>query len=234
MTDRGLSTAVDVAICLLLIGASIAALSSATPTATPGAPPPTPAAVVIASVTDTPDSDPGRTIAERLAELAVADARPTETATGPKAQLHATITNIPGHLHVIARWRPYPDAATKGQIAVGESPPPAATVTTARFTVTLPTTVTTARLHRRARTGGFAAIARIVATGIRAHLDPPCQGLTAVRGGTCTATERSRPTATSLTARIESILRARFDDPTAAADAVTVDTVTIIVRRWTP
>lgn len=234
MNARGLSTAVDVAFCILLIGASVATLSTAVPSTPAAAPSSTPAAVTIASVTNASNPVQRGTLAERLATLAVADARHPDSTQVPRTTLNTTVTSLPGNVHVVAQWTPYPDAHTIGQAAVGEPPPPTATVTTARFTVPLPTTTSAATLRQRAQDGGYPAVARTVALGIRSHLHARCPGLDAVRSGDCTDPDPSSTGLEPLTTRIEASLRDRYESPTLAADAVAVDSVTIIVRRWTP
>jgi len=233
MTDRAISTVVDVALCLLLIGASVATLATATPPPAADTPDPTPVAVVLATATGGAPDGPGGTIADRLAGAAIATTRPTEPGvTATRHRVNATLATIPGHTQVVAVWRPYRGAPTTGRVTVGDTPPPMATVTTARLTVPVPPTLSTTRLAALARTGGYPAVASALARATLSRRLRPCEALAAVRTA-CTPTAALPQTRLdALTTRYATALRTRFDSPTAAAAAVTVDRVTLIVRRW--
>lgn len=239
MRSRGLSTAIDVALCVLLIGASVATLSVATPPTDRTGPDATDLAILVATSTDTtlPGDDHEGTLAERLADAAVGAATmsPTDsTATAP-ARVNASIVALPEHVHLIAVWQPYPGAPIEGRVTVGERPPPPASVNTARITVPLGTTVPTTTLVSRARTGGYAALATTVARAIYRRLEHPCEGPASLRTPRChDSSGGDTPVSVDrLAARIERDLRHRSSTPVAAARTLSIDEVTLVVRRWT-
>ncbi|MFB6103478.1 MAG: hypothetical protein ABEJ57_00135 [Halobacteriaceae archaeon] len=234
MTDRGLSTVVDVAVCILLIGASVATLATATPPPTTTGPDPTPVAVVLGTATQTAAGRPGATLADRLAGAAIATTQATPAAvTTVRTRVNATLESIPGHTQVVAVWRPYRGAPTIGCVTAGETPPPSAVVATARLTIPISSTITTARLRTLADSGGYAAVATALARATLAHRTRRCDGLDAVRQA-CTPSEAmSDARVQELAARYETGLRRRFDTPRGAVPAVTVDHIMLIVRRWT-
>lgn len=163
--------------------------------------------------------------------------------------------------HVRAVWEPYPGAPVEGSVVAGPRPPPGADVHVATLTVDSGYPAAAADARRAAAEDGFSGVARVVAVRTvdgyfpPAHTrdllleDYPVDRLTAYRyrrfgrlvganvtdhvGTEATAAANDELAAT-LTDRMAADMRRRFDTPAAAARAVSVDTVEITVRTWSP
>lgn len=155
MAVRGISTVLDVTLCLLLIAAAVATLT------VPESQPPDSSAdetaeqlaTATANVTDAvPTDDATRrlvagTQAELLGRAAVAnlslDGDPLAPTTASfraavRDRVRRTVAWSSRATSVTARWAPYPDAPLRGQVVVGPEPPPGVSVGTARLSVPVP------------------------------------------------------------------------------------------------
>lgn len=237
MTTRAVSTVADIALCILLIGAGVATVSTASPPPDRTGEPATPVATVLAATTDTTGSSAsGRgTIAERIAGATLTDARnPSSDPT--LGIVNETLADLGVNAQIIAIWRPYPGAPVDGRITTGKTPPPTAVVNTVRVTVPLASTVSTATALRVADSGGYTALAETLATATLERLRSPCTGRETVRTRRCTNPATPRippPVVDQLAHQFLGDLRTRYPTPAAAARDVLVDEVTVIVRRWT-
>lgn len=259
---RGVSTVLDVAVCLLLVGVAMATLAATPPTATADAPDADgPAQVVATSTTgiavggDTRDS----TLADHLATAAVSaatveDRRLVETSY-PEAVENATAATVGRRTHVTATWKPYEQAPVRGRVTAGNAPPDGADVAATTLTVysgaTPPGGDDTGSLETLGR-----ALADAVVTWLfpqartrAALLDPRTAPATAQRyhdaanaigvhddsavAGT-DVDAANDALAAELGARFEADLEARYRSREAAGPTVTVHEVEIIVRRWSP
>ena len=259
---RGVSTVLDVSVCLLLVGAAVATLALAPHSADrPAGPDGDAAASTVAKVTTTVPAGGGRrahdTLAGHLATAAVANARLdgdrlTET-TYPAAVADETDALTHDRTYVTARWAPYSDGPLGGTVAAGTRPPPNADVAARALTVdsgvAAPDEVRT-----------FEGLARAIADAYVAWLFPPertyasladprTSDRTTARYRAASATvgadvhgpvadgavrvANERLSAT-LARRIEGALREQYATPEAAAEDVTVDEVDLVVRRWEP
>lgn len=163
---------------------------------------------------------------------------------------------------ISARWEPYPDAPVRGEFGVGPSPPPAATVHAE--TVVVASGLPSARASARravGRNASFEQLGRVLARRIVRGLFPPDRTRSALLGdypveGLVTyryervgrflgtnvtdravaddATGANAELSRALGERLAGDMRRRFRSPAAAADAVSVGTVRIVVRTWSP
>lgn len=257
---RGVSTVLDVAICLLLVGAAVATLSTAPPAASDEGPDADDLARTVATSTAAvPFRDDTRhtTLAAHLAAAAVADAtldgrRLLETAY-PDAVGNATADAVGPRSFVTATWAPHRNASVRGRITAGDRPPANADV--AATTLTVDTGIDPPGPNE---TGSFAALARALADALVEYLFPPSRTRVAlgdprtepdtgdryravahtvdedveaaVDDGDVRAANESLSRA--LAAELEADLRAEYGSPAAAANAVTVEQATVVVRRW--
>ncbi len=163
---------------------------------------------------------------------------------------------------VRAVWEPYDDAPLRGEMRVGPAPPPSGAVHAATLTVAsgLPTAGPEARAAAK-ESGNVSAVADVVARKVVAGLFPPNSTRTALLGdypvaqlvtyryerfgrlvGTNAtslaqannATGANDRLADGLGRRLAADMRARFEAPEAAAANVSVDTVRLTVRTWSP
>lgn len=259
---RAVSTVLDVAICLLLVGAAVATLLAAPQPDHPSVGHDADStASEVATVTTTVEAGAGRgshdTLAGHLGTAAVANAHldgaPVVDGGYPVAVANET-DSLTGHrISVTARWEPYPDAPLVGTVSAGERPPPDADVAARTLTID-------SGIEGSDRVNSFDGIARSLADAYVAWLFPPertyanlVDDRTAPR-----TTDRYRSAAerleadvtpsvaerdvrsandrlaVSLARRLASDLRDRYGTPEAAAANVTVDEVELVVRRWDP
>lgn len=163
---------------------------------------------------------------------------------------------------VRAVWEPYEDAPVRGVVEVGPTPPPSADVHTATLTVTSGLPAARGRARSAARVGGnFSHVGAIVADSVVAGLFPRQTTRRALLGDypvaqlvtyryervgrlvgtnvtaaavTDNATGANRQLAARLGEVVAADMRRRYDSPTAAASTVSVDTVRLTVRTWSP
>lgn len=222
MTDRAVSTVLDVSVFLLLVGAAVLTLLSA-PTAAPD-----PAADradevattlsgSTATINYTEDGETRTahgTLAGLLADAAVAAVRPQSAGAFRDAVGNATGPALGGrgwHGNVLVTWRPHGEADPDGTVRVGPDPPPDGDVYAA--TLTVPSGLAPRRAEARAAAAGngYRGVAGAIATshpGVDAG--PPADR------------------------RLATELEATYDSPAAAARAVSVGRVTVTVRTWSP
>lgn len=233
MTTRGISTALDVSLCVLLVSAAVLTLStvphdrkqpSTSPAATLG---------LLGSVTEPTDDRHSATPLERLAAAAISDARADGTQKGRQRQIVRELLNrTTGHRQVFLRWEPVPGLPVRGHVKVGPNPPESAAVDTVRTIVPVDRMGSAHRLDVAAG-AGFGRLARVVAYRLLARLDRPCRDVEDVRVGRCTALRRDSKRVDAMADRVERALVRRFDDPQTARAALSLDRVTVIVRTWT-
>ncbi|MFD1586941.1 hypothetical protein ACFR9U_08095 [Halorientalis brevis] len=183
-------------------------------------------------------------------ERAVANA--TRNAT--RRRVHLT--------HVRAVWKPYDDAPLSGEVSVGPTPPASAAVHAATLTVAsgLPATRSEARAAANT-SGNMSAVGDVVAKNVVTGLFPPDATRAALLGdypvaqlvtyryervgrlvGTNVTTRARANDATganerladSLGRKLTADMRSRFESADAAAANVSVDTVRLTVRTWSP
>jgi len=151
---------------------------------------------------------------------------------------------------VSARWAPYPGAPVAGRVTVGPDPPPGADLHVARFRVP----VAVPAVEPRRTYGGIArGIAGAVTQGVfprdgddlplgdgprrralvhRADVLAGPERALAENAGAGNATGARRAAVEGVTDVLAADLRARFDSPDDAAEAVRTGTATVVVRRW--
>lgn len=258
---RAVSTVLDVAVALLLVGAAVATLAAApAPSTRPAAPVADATAERVATVTTTVPVGGERrshaTLAGHLAAAAVDGARldgdPVVETPYPARVANETDALTGHRVSVTARWEPYPDAPLLGTVVVGGCTPPDAEV--AARTLTVPSGV-----EFREADDSFAALARALAEAYvtwrfppartHAHLaDDRTADRTARRYRSAAGTlgthvgrvadrevrAANEELAAALAARLESDLRDRYVTPRAAAADVAVEEVKLVVRRWEP
>ena len=170
-----------------------------------------------------------------------------------RAVRDAVRARVGAGVRIDAVWRPYPDAPVGGRVGVGPEPPGdgvhAATLTLPTGVDPIPVEATVAF-----ETLGHAVAARTVeilvpheAARVTLRGDDPEASLLAhryARLATATNTSVSEPLATEDTAaanakvadaladRMTTELKAEYDRPSRAADAVSVSSVRIVVRTW--
>lgn len=257
---RGVSTVLDVAICLLLIGAALATLSAAPPAATDEGPDADATAQTVATATTgIPFRNGARhaTLAAHLATAAVTtstvEEQPLLESAYPGAVGNATASAVGHRTSVTATWTPYPNASVRGRVTAGDEPPASADV--AATTVTVDTGIDPPAGNE---TESVEALARALADGVVEYLFPPRRTRAAlldprtapatvgryrtvagavgadVDGAVTDADVNSANEAlgTALAARFEAELRAEYGGPDAAANAIRVENTTLVVRRW--
>lgn len=257
---RAVSTVLDVAVCLLLVGAAAATLLAAPqPDDTSVGRDADPTASKVATVTTTVEVGAGRrshdTLAGHLGTAAVANARLDGAVVVdgdyPAAAANET-ASLTGHrTSVTARWEPYPDARIVGTVSAGERPPRGADVAARTITID-------SGIEGPDHVDSYDGIARSLADAYVAWLFPPertyanlVDERTAARTtdryrsvAECLETDVSPPLArrdvrsandrlaAALARRLESDLRGSYATPEAAAANVTVEEVEVVVRRW--
>lgn len=259
---RAVSTVLDVAVCLLFVGAAVATLAGAPqPVDRDAGPNADTTASRVATVTTTVRATDDRrehaTLAAHIGTAAVANAslgseRVAEGAY-PSAVEDEVDASTTDRAFVTARWRPYPGAPLAGRIAAGEEPPQSADV--AATTLTVDSGVSPPK-----PADSFETLAQALAAGYVNWLFPPertyvrlvddrTAASTASRYRTVAdslGTDVSDPVGArelraanddlsgALAARFEADLRTRYSSPEAAASNATVGEVELVVRRWEP
>ena len=259
---RGVSTVLDVAVCLLLVGAALATLAAA-PQAPSNAGPTADATAAVVASTTTGIEARGEirhaTLAAHLGSAAVSAATVGEkrllSMSYPRAVQNETTGALSHRGYITATWRPFPDASVGGRVAAGRKPPASADVAAATLTVD-----TGIDAPPAAADPTFESVADGLAAAIVEWLFPPRRTRAALldpRTGPTTIERYRRVGATlgvdvspaiadaeveatndalaaALADRLEADLRAEHRSPGAAADAVGVETATVTVRRWHP
>ncbi|WP_049913398.1 DUF7284 family protein [Haloferax prahovense] len=159
---------------------------------------------------------------------------------------------------VAVAWTPFPGAPVRATDSLGPEPTSSSTVHSA--TLDVPSGFPAAREDAVAASDdGFDAVARVAANRTVAGLFPPALARLALRGDEPVSTlmthryeragalvnasvapevarEETRAAnadlAAALAPRFADAMRARYDTPRAAAEAVSVGRVTIVVRTW--
>ncbi len=152
-TTRGISTVLDVTLCLLLISAAAGVLVTGMETQTDTDKRADTAAELVgtstASILYAEDHQTGQnrtdygTIAGLLGQAAVMNAtiddEPIAPVPGYQQAVDGATENvrpmIPGRVQLQAHWRPLQNGPIEGTVTVGQSPPPGRTVHTATMTV---------------------------------------------------------------------------------------------------
>lgn len=258
--DRAVSTVLDVAICLLLVGVAIGTLTAAIPddgrssTVDGDA-----EATSVGTVTATVPTDGGRsahgTLAQHLARATVVGAtvegERLVTSRYPDATVAAVENATGDRVRVTTRWIPYPGAPVRGRLSAGASPPSTADVATTRLVVD------TGVSAPRAATAPFAtALAGTFVdllfpperTRIRL-VDPRTAAPTADRYrnaadtlgtdveepiGNAYPNQANERLATELADRVEDDLDSRNNGTDAVPPDAAPGEVEIVVRRWEP
>lgn len=259
---RGVSTVLDVAVCMMLVGAAVATLAMAPPTDESSEQPDADrTASRLATVTapvGTPDHGTAHdTIAGHLATATLANATissdPLLKTTFPESVRNETANVTDGRVFVTATWSTYPGSPLAGEVTVGSEPPSSAETATTVLEVD-------SGVARPKDGDSFEAIAADLAAAYLRWLFPPARTGVSLRDGrTAQATvERYRTNAEALDENVEDSiadaevhranaelageladrlqedLQHRYESPSAAADDVTIDRVEIVVRRWEP
>ncbi|AUV81021.1 hypothetical protein C2R22_04555 [Salinigranum rubrum] len=276
--ERGISTVVDVSVFLLLVSAAVFSVvtAPADPVGATVTPERDEATVeTLATTTTTVGYDLGvddrtgepiervrhGTLAELLAEAAVANASVDGTPTSPYAAgfvdaVRASVTPLfDGRTQVVATWRPLPGSGLVGEVRVGPTPPAGATVHAATLSVDsgMPAARDSALA---ASSGGYGRVADVAARRTVDGLFPPRRTRVALRGGAADAvvvrerfasmrsTYGSETTfdagvepattdlAVAVAERTERSFERRFETPRAAAESVRTARVTVVVRTW--
>jgi hypothetical protein len=232
MSSRGLSTALDVSICLLLVSAAVLTLSTTRVTGPEPATAPTETLAVLAAVSGNASSGTLSTPIERLAAAAVDVARGNVTRARERTEHVAALLNrTPGSNQVIVIWEPLPSFQTTGEVVVGEAPPPTAGVDAVRVVIPIGGSIGAPGLQRTPA-AGFDRLAMVVARAISTRLDPPCDTLRDVRSGRCPVGTTTNTREEALTSRLEELLRGRHADVATAREHLSLGRVIVIVRTW--
>ena len=259
---RGVSTVLDVAVCLLLVGAAVATLASIPPAGGDDAPDADATARLLATGTVAVPADDGTGHATYGAHLArgavsaatIEDRRLLETPY-PAAVRRETANATGDRTFVTARWEPYPDAVVGGRIAAGRRPPDSADVAATTLAVDSGVTAPDADAAESFESLGRALAAAYVEWAFppertrAALVDPRTADSTAARYWTAAdavGADVDEPVAEAdveaanaalaeaLAERLAADLRERYRTPEAAAANATADEVTVVVRRWEP
>lgn len=261
---RAVSTVLDVAVCLLLVGLAVAALTAAVPgDERPVSADSDAVAASLTTTTATVQTASGRavhgTMAEHLVHATVVgttlDGNGLTESRYADAVSRETERRIPTRTHVTARWEPYPDSRLHGAIDAGPKPLASADIA-----------VTTRTVHagidppQPAAADSFEALAVAVAEAYISRLfpeerlrtqllDPRTAHSSAERYRSVAATlgidiedeleaasanQANQRLSNALATQLESELRSSYGTPTAAADALDPGSVQVTVRRWEP
>ncbi|WP_423745525.1 hypothetical protein V5735_06025 (plasmid) [Haladaptatus sp. SPP-AMP-3] len=215
---RGISTVLDVTLCLLLVSASAFVLVGAKrPQSTARTRTAESTANVLTTSTAglnyTIRTDDGAirrttrgTLAGLLGQAALANAsvRGAELSRTNDPFEHAVARRVrerldhPSRMQLLVRWEPYRNAHLRGRFAVGKSPPPRVDVHAAETTLPNKFPAVRERSLDVARRGGYRDVARVVAAGIVTGLVP---------NRTTTLALHDRETGTTVAARLRRLIR---------------------------
>ncbi|WP_336134658.1 DUF7284 family protein [Natronomonas amylolytica] len=227
---RGVSTVLDVSVCLLLVGAAMATLAVGIPAegrhsvdGTPNAADDSARrlAMVTAGVPASRNRTVHGTLAQQLAQAAVANASldgdPLANDDYADAVAAETTATTDRRVAVTARWEPYPDASLRGTMTAGETPPADADVAVTRHVVE------TGIDAPETAPSSFPELARALAVAyVEWHFPPERTRAALVDGRTAPATaDRYRVMARTLEVNVEAALTdanaRRANDRLAAA-----------------
>lgn len=147
MSDRGVATALDAVLCLLLVSAAVVTLVTA-PASSPASAPPTDAhgvSSLLAAGTATvayANETANGTYANLLADAAAIRARdPADRSPAfvgaVRRAVEEFLRDVAAETHVLAVWRPAPDRPIAARVRIGPAPPPGIDVEAASFVVSL-------------------------------------------------------------------------------------------------
>ncbi|CCQ36086.1 uncharacterized protein Nmlp_1898 [Natronomonas moolapensis 8.8.11] len=257
-----MSTVLDVAICLLLIGVAVGTLAVAVPdddwrSTVDGDPAAASVGAVTATVPVANDHDAHGTLAQHLARASVLaatlDGERLLESTYPGATRRAVERRTTGRVRITARWRPYPDAALAGGLTVGPKPPSTADVAATRLSVdsgmavpegvdsteSLATAVADAYIDRlfppeRTRI-------RLVDRRVASRTADRYRSLAAVLGvdvaeplADASPKQANERLASELADRLEAGMESGSDTAGPVPDGTATADVEIVVRRWEP
>lgn len=181
---RGVSTVLDVSLCVLLVGAAVLTLTTATsPAPDPSLGRAEETASTLGTATATVEYPAGErthtsrgTLAGLLADAAVANASHgdrEEYRDAVGAAVEPAVGGRDWRGQVVSTWRPYRGADAGGRARVGADPPPDADVHAA--TLSVPSGLPPAREHARvaAQRDGYRGVAAAVARATVGGLFPP-------------------------------------------------------------
>ncbi len=253
---RGVSTVLDVALCLLLVGVAVATLTTGGPELVDEPVDADPSAAQLSTTTTSVTVD-DRTVhgthAEQLALAtllaATLDGEPLAESPYPDAVVAETDAIVDERVSVVARWEPTPNGSLGGELTAGTPTPRDATVAATTLSV---------RLLPERSPEDFEAAATAIATETIERLFPPDRTRAALVDPRTAepVAERYRVAAaaldvdvdrqlrdgdvralngklaSALATEIEPSLRAAFDAPDEAV--TTARDVELVVRRWQP
>lgn len=257
---RGVSTVLDVSVCLLLVGAAVTTVVASVPETTthPQVDADTTAnslGTVTASIPVTDDRRAHDTLAGHLTTAAISnsslDGDPLVYPLYPNAVRRAVRDHVDERTRITVRWGPYPNASLEGRMNVGSEPPSTADVSTTRWTVD-------SGMAPPGSADSFEALAKALSTAYINYLfptertrisllDPRTAEQTAARYRTAAetldvnidkelvdaSTRRANDRlADALAVRLEADLRTAYPSPKAAANEETLDEIEIVVVRW--
>jgi hypothetical protein len=225
VTDRGVSTVLDAALCLLLVSGAVATLAHVPTDPEPSRPDTADetadrlgaSTARVNYALATPDGDVERsahgTLAELLADAAVANATLRSRALSNDSdtferQVVAVVDRAVARPNVTvmvrATWEPYPGSPVGGTVTSGGAPPPNADVHVA--TLSVPSGAPTDRNDALAAADdGFRGVARVTAGGVVGTLFPPEETAVSLRDRQTRAatTERYRRAAAPVDAEVD-------------------------------
>lgn len=259
---RAVSTVLDVAVCLLLVGLAVGALTTTIPNeesqSTTDA---DPLAASLTTVTTTVPTSTGRavhgTLAEQLADGSIAgvtiDGESMTASTYPDAVQSEVASHVPVRSHVTAQWKPFRGSTVQSRISVGSKPPQTADVAATTRSLDAGMTV-----PETTQIDSFETLAASIATAFIERLFPPERvrvqlldsrtaqstarryrsaaesvGIDIDSAVDTASTNRANDRlATALARTVERDLRASFDTAAAAQAELQIGYVELVVRRW--
>ena len=257
-----MSTVLDVAFCLLLVGVAVTSLTLAVPDENRSVTIDSdPTAQSVATVTATVPAADGQqahgTLANHLARAtiinATTDGEQIVQSTYPDAVSREIENHTGVRSHITARWEPYPDAPIESQVSVGSPPPETADVATTTLTVD-------SGIASSDFSESFDSIAESIAEAYVTRLFPPertrvrlVDARTAMPTAEryedaaetfetdldeeisdASAREANERLTAALADQFESDLRNRYETADEAAAEIRTDKIIIVVRRWEP
>lgn len=254
--DRGISTVLDVAICLLLIGAAVATLSG-----DPGPNHDRPLdadrdAKLLATSTasvSTESSVVHATLARHLAMATLLEVTVDGTAifaeTYPNAVRETIESDLDYNIGASARWEPYSNASVRSRVDIGAPPPADTTVAATRMSMPIGTDPPVGDSYDSIAKSLARALVERLFPSDRAHLalvderTAPQMAHRYRRAGSALAVELEGPLSAAdtdelnrrlvetIATRFEAELRNEFESPQSAAESTNPE-ITIVVRRW--